>query len=57
MIGNASFHRWCHAQGLMNPAEIVAHVTVMLTLAFQVRRVVIDLSIAKKNVILSSSIS
>jgi hypothetical protein len=37
MIGNVSFHRSRHAQGLMNPAKIVAHATVMLTLAFQER--------------------
>src|SRR5438552_14782632 len=26
MIAESCFHRWCYAQGLMNPAEIVVHV-------------------------------
>jgi hypothetical protein len=25
MVGNARFHRWRYAQGLVNPAEIVVH--------------------------------
>ena len=25
MIGNSGLHRWCNAQGLVNPAEIVVH--------------------------------
>jgi len=26
MVTNSRFHRWCHAQGLVNAGEIVMHI-------------------------------